>query len=505
MKTKLPILALLFGIFAFAQSPGDLIVTEIMFDPKSSSEQDIEWFEVYNTTNADIEMNGWTIGDNSSSSRDHVITSTTPVIVPANSYAVLVYNGDVAVNAGITNAIYSYGAGTGNSSSGFPTWNNESTYSGTPPNSTTADGPELFAPDGTLIDEIEYGFGYSALNTWPAQGAEEAVSYQLNANALDSASNDAAANWAASTNLYGVFNGNDYFGTPGDANFGFSSGVLAPNDIVITELMIDPDGTEDDTEYFEVYNTTTTDIDMQNWMIKDISSSSRAHTIATSVIVPANNYAVFALRADAALNQGITNVDYEYGFESPASGNANMDQYPRFNNESSFDDSDSSDNEVDGITITSPTGIDIDSVAYDYGYGTAPIGWPAQGLDDGASYESNTFDALSNDLAAAWNRATAVYGTENQLGTPGFSNTLSLDSPRLGTVTLYPNPATNTISISMENGSWSSISIFNVVGQQVLKVAGFRDTIDVSSLESGTYFVRVTADQGTDTIQFLVK
>jgi hypothetical protein len=504
MKTKLPILALLFGIFAFAQSPGDLIVTEIMFDPRSSNEQDREWFEVYNTTNADIDMNGWTIGDNSSSSRDHVITSAAPVIVPANSYAVLVYNDDVTVNSGITNAIYSYGAGTGNSSSGFPTWNNESTYSGNPPSSTTADGPELFAPDGTLIDEIEYGFGYAGLNGWPAQGADEAVSYQLNADALDSASNDAAANWAPSTNVYGNFNNNDYFGTPGAANFGFSSGVFAPGDIVITELMIDPNGTQSETEYFEVYNTTANDIDMQNWVINDLSSSSRAHTINASVIVAANSYAVFALSADPTLNQGITNVAYAYGFESPDDP-TRTDNFPRLNNEDQFNDGDTTDNETDGFTITSPTGIDIDTVAYDYGYGTDPIGFPFMGAPAGASFESNTFDADANDLASSWNIATLPYGTNAQLGTPGVRNTLSVTSATLGTVNLYPNPASNFMTITLENGTWNSLEVFNSVGQQVLTVDANTARIDVSSLRSGTYFVRINADLGTETVQFLKK
>jgi hypothetical protein len=58
MKNIIRVLCLIIPAMVFAQSVGDLIVTEIMFDPKSSNEQDREWFEVYNTTNADIDMNG---------------------------------------------------------------------------------------------------------------------------------------------------------------------------------------------------------------------------------------------------------------------------------------------------------------------------------------------------------------------------------------------------------------------------------------------------------------
>ena len=45
----------------------------------------------------------------------------------------------------------------------------------------------------------------------------------------------------------------------------------------------------------------------------------------------------------------------------------------------------------------------------------------------------------------------------------------------------------------------------NSVGQQVLVVEEFTNNIDVSTLNTGTYFVRINADRGTDTIQFLKK
>lgn len=426
MKKILIVTVFLLAIVTTAQtaSVGDIVITEIMIDPNSSNEQDREWFEVYNTTSAPIDMNGWTIGDNSSSSRDHVITSATPVIVPANSYAVFVYNDDIAENAGITNAIYAYGAGTGNSNSGFPTWNNESTYSGTPPNSTTADGPELFDTMGTLIDEIEYGFGYSGLNAWPAQGAPAAASYQLNANTLDSSSNDVAANWAQAqtTAIYGNYNGSDYTGTPGAANFGFNSGVLAPGDVLITELMIDPNGSEGNTEWFEIYNNTDNPIDFQNWVIGDVSSGSNAtHLITTSVIISPHSYGLFAASAVPADNGGLPAVDYAYGFNSPAT----QSNYLRLNNESSFNDGNISDDEQDGVFLITPSGLEIDRVAYDYGFSSNPIGFPTVPLDDGASIELgfSFFDASLNDTPQAWEYAVAPYGTvSNSFGTPGAPN-----------------------------------------------------------------------------------
>lgn len=511
MKAKLFLLAMAVGLFAVGQtaSPGDIVVTEIMIDP-DGDERDQEWFEVYNTTNAAIDMNGWTIFDESSNGRAHVITAANPVLIPANGYAVFVGSADATLNGGMTaaanNIVYEYSYespvggppdpnGTGTQ---WPTWNNESTYAN---GSTNDDGIRLEDQSGNVIDQILYGFGYAGLNAWPAMGAPSDTSYQLDANTLDAASNDDAVNWLESTATYGT---EGMIGTPGTANF--SAGgtpAIGPGDIVITEIMIDPDGSEGDNEYFEVYNTTANPIDMMNWVINDDSSSGRAHVITTSVVVAPNSYAVFAAVADPLNNQGITNVAYAYGFSSPIGGPVDMsgDQYPRFNNESSFDQ----DGETDGLSITSDTGVEIDEVVYDYGFGTAPIGWPTAGTSGGASWESNTFDAISNDLSSAWNRATATYGTNMQMGTPGVRNTLSIESATLGNVKLYPNPATNFMTISIENESWNSLNVYNAQGQQVLNIATYTERVDISSLKTGMYFVRVNADRGSDTLQLMIK
>lgn len=514
MKTKLPLIAMLFGMFAFAQLPGDIIVSEIMIDP-NGDERVREWFEVYNTTSAAIDMNGWTILDKSSNGRAHVITSPAPVMVPAGAYAVLANSTDVLLNGGMTAAanniiyVYSYnspvgGPATPGVGTDWPTWNNETTYSG---GSTNDDGIGLESATGVLIDEILYGFGYAGLNAWPAQGAPQFTSYQLDASTLDNASNDVAANWLESTAIYGT---DGAVGTPGLANFSAGgTAALGAGDIVITELMIDPDGTEANTEWFEVYNTTSSPIDMMGWTIGDDSSSSRIHEITTSVVVAAGSYAVFAPTSDATLNDGITNVAYAYGFNSPVGGPVDLTgaDFPRFNNESSFNDSNQTDNETDGIILSSDTGLVIDEVLYDYGYGTAPIGWPAQGTSGGASWESNTFDDVANNMSAAWDRATATYGSRSTLqqGTPGVRNTLSVSTASLGTIKLYPNPSQDFISITMDNGQWNSLQVYNVTGQVVMNVTNYTERVNVTSLNTGTYFVKVNASQGSETIQFLVK
>ncbi|MCF6132443.1 DUF7619 domain-containing protein [Flavobacterium wongokense] len=72
-------------------------------------------------------------------------------------------------------------------------------------------------------------------------------------------------------------------------------------------------------------------------------------------------------------------------------------------------------------------------------------------------------------------------------------------------ITLYPNPVKNALNIQVKNGiQLSSMSVYNVLGQLVLIVpnADGLNSIDVSDLKTGTYFVKINSDKGTATARF---
>ena len=83
---------------AFAQSPGDVMIVEIMKNPQDASDSDGEWFEVYNTTASDIDMNGWRFADDNI---DTVIINTSAV-VPAFGHFVFGRSGVFADNGEYT-------------------------------------------------------------------------------------------------------------------------------------------------------------------------------------------------------------------------------------------------------------------------------------------------------------------------------------------------------------------------------------------------------------------
>ncbi len=111
---------------------GDILITEFMANPLATSDTVGEWFEVYNNTAADIDLNGWTIADAGSS---HIITEN--LLVPAGDYAVL-SRGDDGVNglSQVSGTDYVYGSSLYFSNSG--------------------DEIHVIDPQGLTIDSIIY-------------------------------------------------------------------------------------------------------------------------------------------------------------------------------------------------------------------------------------------------------------------------------------------------------------------------------------------------------------
>ena len=172
-------------------SAGDVVVTEIMQNPAGVSDNYGEWFEVYNTTSSDIDLNGWTITDQASSSQN-VANIESSVIVPSGGYITMGRGGDTDAasanyNGGITHA-FVYDAG-------FLLSNG-------------ADEVILVDPSGTIIDEVYYDGG----SVFPDPTGS---SMQLDPGFLDASNNDTGSNWCESVDSYGTVGD---LGTPASSN-----------------------------------------------------------------------------------------------------------------------------------------------------------------------------------------------------------------------------------------------------------------------------------------------
>ena len=66
-------------------------------------------------------------------------------------------------------------------------------------------------------------------------------------------------------------------------------------------------------------------------------------------------------------------------------------------------------------------------------------------------------------------------------------------------VEVYPNPASNTLVVSSEKASLSEITIVDLPGRLALKSVcsgGTKESIDISSLTTGSYLVRISTEKG---------
>ena len=293
----------------------NLVITEIMQNPKAVSDTNGEWFEVFNPGAATINMNGWTIRDNDLES--HLIQ--TDVFIPAGSYAVLARNANVSQNGGVT-AVYQY--------SNFSLGNG-------------ADEVVLVRPDSSIADQTLYDGG----SAWPDPNGASMVLSTINDD------NNVGSNWSTSSET--IAGGSDK-GTPGsgpDVGSGGSGGT----DLVITEIMQNPSAVSDASgEWFEVYNPGSQDVNMNGWTIADHDLES--HTITTDVIVSAGGYAVLANNSNSATNGNIA-VDYQWANFTLANG---ADEVVLYRADSSIADEVSYDG---GSAWPDPTGASMELIS----------------------------------------------------------------------------------------------------------------------------------------------
>src|SRR5690554_3251264 len=105
---------------------------------------------------------------------------------------------------------------------------------------------------------------------------------------------------------------------------------------------------------------------------------------------------------------------------------------------------------------------------------------------------------------ANWSGSSTTTGTHTiALTCP----TVSVDDFASSDVfTYYPNPVNNTLSLKGVK-TIQDVAVYNMLGQQVLRTAPntVNSDVDMSNLQAGTYFVKVTIENATKTIKVIKK
>ncbi|MCC7540037.1 MAG: lamin tail domain-containing protein [Deltaproteobacteria bacterium] len=389
---------------------GQLVISEVMYDP-SGAEPGTEWVEIHNpSTTVTFNLIGCSIRDNDGPP-GHIVGSS--VVVAPGAYVTL----SRGPGPGFIPS-YVYGGGGGVEFT------------------NTSDDVSITC-GGTLIDGISYDEG----GGWPV--AMNAA-LNLSPGALSAIQNDSPTNWCLATSMFSTGDR----GTPGAANTACPmldagpmdmgpmdmgadaadmsipdlgpdvadmntadvadmntadvadmnvpdagpSSPSAAGQLVITEIMYDPTGTEPDNEWFELFNpSASVSYELQGCVL---TSGAANHTIGSSIVMDPGTYAVVAR---TNMVTGLPEV-YVYG----GSGNIQLG------------------NGSDDIRI-SCGGTLIDLVAYDEG-AAPPADWPpAVSASISLHPTMATLTAAANDDPANWCvSTTATLITDPS--TPGMVN-----------------------------------------------------------------------------------
>jgi endonuclease G len=222
------------------------------------------------------------------------------------------------------------------------------------------------------------------------------------------------------------------------ADLGTPSAAATPN-LIIVELMGDPKAVTDaNGEWVKLYNPGPVDVDLQNYQVRSSfgttlypAGKSEAHTIGSSVVVPVGSCVVRGNNTDNTANGGV-NEAYSYGTSITLGNNA-----------------------TDWITISSPTGALLDSVAYSASTvdGTTRTITSSYSVQTGISRvlidpgQDNTAMAGSNWQSAA---TATTYGAGDR-GTPNSCDYTwrapagGVAGPITSIAIVAPNPATVTM------------------------------------------------------------
>ena len=126
---------------------------------------------------------------------------------------------------------------------------------------------------------------------------------------------------------------------------------------------------------------------------------------------------------------------------------------------------------------------------------------------------TTTTYTLTDLTANAQYVANVVAHCTNGL-TSDESNTVTFETNNIGVedylskaVTLYPNPATEMVSVSVSDANImiTGVEVYNVYGQLINTIVSTENPlrINVSGLADGMYYVRVTTDNGVVTKNFV--
>lgn len=266
-------------------APGDLVINEVMSSPAAISDTTGEWIELY--ARANVDLNDVVISTTTDTTR---IDSQNCIRVQSGQYVLLARSSDPFVNGALPTPTFVY---TGLS---------------------LADTNQ----------QLALSRGDAGIDSVSLLAATSGRAQQLDPTKQDPTSNDDPANFCPAPQRWVPDAGGDY-GSPGAANPSCGNVIdctgRAAGDFIVTELMLDPDGTDTGNEWIELFNTRATDATLTGLTLykRNVDGTGEVtHSIASGT-VPASGYFVLG---DVRSGTNPAWINYAYGTGLGALGNS---------------------------------------------------------------------------------------------------------------------------------------------------------------------------------------
>jgi len=160
-------------------------------------------------------------------------------------------------------------------------------------------------------------------------------------------------------------------------------------------------------------------------------------------------------------------------------------------------------------TYTNPLGLNYSGIPYNILLPILPIGTQSYSVgvcdirvNGNGIYE---FWLHGGDCFAGCQASEARYiSISNDCSTVNFSRTLSTEDIELTNVAIYPNPTSDILNIK-GIANIKAAALYSIQGKEIKISFNNTTTIDVSSLQSGIYFLKVIDDQNRFAIRKFIK
>lgn len=224
----------------------DIVISEIAWMGTKASSRD-EWMELYNNSESQIDVTGWVL-----KTSDNGVIITLIGLIPAKSFYLIERNDDEVVKDVKADLIENFGKGFSNN----------------------GEKVELYDSAGQLIDFVDASDGWPQGKASPDYKTMERIDMDRS-SVLD--------NWKTNDGL--TVKGADaedniIQGTPTNSGSiqiiptesGDEDNNIQP-EIIISEIFPNPQGSDKELEFIELYNKGEMEIDLRNWALEDKTGS----------------------------------------------------------------------------------------------------------------------------------------------------------------------------------------------------------------------------------------